>query len=237
MGDGPVANQLDPLILLDQAVAQEKIPRAMAKKVRLKMKVLQGAILRVEKASGLRYPPYYVEPVLPVSRTGSEYGQMGVMFARVVPHTATGSLVILVQFTAALVAFGTKGTIEAVAAHEFTHYVELVRKLSTKDIVSDEVATTLYEASYADAERTVPPKLLFSEKSLVSLISRKFKTELSDPALNKKVEDAWIGKNLPIRWVGPEENRVNIPMGMAASTKFDSGVLAKVAELQKKAPR
>lgn len=228
---------MDPLILLDQAVAQEKIPRAMAKKVRLKMKVLQGAILRVEKASGLRYPPYYVEPVLPVSRTGSEYGQMGVMFARVVPHTATGSLVILVQFTAALVAFGTKGTIEAVAAHEFTHYVELVRKLSTKDIVSDEVATTLYEASYADAERTVPPKLLFSEKSLVSLISRKFKTELSDPALNKKVEDAWIGKNLPIRWVGPEENRVNIPMGMAASTKFDSGVLAKVAELQKKAPR
>jgi hypothetical protein len=237
MGDGPVANQLDPLILLDQAVAQEKIPRAMAKKVRLKMKILQGAVLRVEKASGLRYPPYYVEPVLPVSKSGSEYGQMGVMFARVVPHTATGSLVILVQFTAALVAFGTKGTIEAVAAHEFTHYVELVRKLSTKDIASDEVATTLYEASYTDAERTVPPKLLFSEKSLVSLISRKFKAELSDPALNKKVGDAWIGKDLPIRWVGPEENRVNVPMRIAASTKFDPGVLAKVAELQKKAPR
>jgi len=224
---------LDPLILLDQAVAQEKLPRAMAKKVRLKMKVLQGAVQRVEKASGLRYPPYYVEPVLPVSRSEAEYGQMGVQFARVVPHTATGALVILVQFTAALVAFATRGTIEAVAAHEFTHYVELVRKLNAKDIVSDELATTLYEASYADAERTVPPKLLFSEKSLVSLISRKFKDDLADAALNKKVGDSWIARNLPVRWVGSEE-RVKIPMKMVASTKFDPGVLAKVAELQEK---
>ncbi len=225
---------MDPLILLDQAVAQEKLPRAMAKKVRLKMKVLQGAVQRVERASGLRYPPYYVDPVLPVSRSGTEYGQMGVLFARVIPHTVTGQLVILVQFTAALVAYGTKGTIEAVAAHEFTHYVELVRKLSTKDVVSDEMATTLYEASYADAERTVPPKLLFSEKSLVSLISRKFKNDLSDPALNKKVGDSWIGKTLPIRWVGPEENRVKVPMGVVAGTKFDPGVLAKIAELKEK---
>ena len=232
---GPVAAQLDPLILLDQAVAQEKLPRAMAKKVRLKMNVLEGAVHRAERASGLRYPPYYVEPVLPLSKTGAEYGQAGVLFARVVPHTATGSLVILVQFTAALVAFGTKGTIEAVAAHEFTHYVELVRKLSTKSVVSDEIATTLYEASYADAERTVPPRDLFSEKSLVSLVSRKFKNELSDSALNKKVGDAWISKGLPIRWVGPEENFVKIPMGMVAATKFDPGVLAKVAELQQKA--
>ena len=225
---------MDPLILLDQAVAQEKLPRTMAKKVRLKMKVLQGAVHRVESASGLKYPPYYVEPVLPVSRTGTEYGQMGVLFARVIPHTATGNLVILVQFTAALVAFGTKGTIEAVAAHEFTHYVELVRKLSTKDVVSDEVATTLYEASYADAERTVPAKLIFSEKPLVSLITRKFKNDLADPALNKKVGDSWISKDLPIRWVGPEENRLKVPMGMVAGTKFDPAVLAKIAEIREK---
>ncbi|MDE1853001.1 MAG: hypothetical protein KGI38_04535 [Thaumarchaeota archaeon] len=225
---------MDPLILLDQAVAQEKVPRAMAKKVRLRMKYLQGAVHRVEKASGLRYPPYYIEPTLPVSRTGGEYGQVGVMFARVIPTTLNGSVLILVQFTAALVAFGTKGTIEAVAAHEFTHYVELVRKLSTTNVTSDEVATTLYEASFADAERVVPPKLLFSEKSLVTLISRKFKNELSDPALNKKVGDAWIAKNLPIHSVGPEENRVRLPVGAVASTRFDPAVLARVGELQEK---
>lgn len=225
---------MDPLILLDQAVAQEKVPRAVAKKVRLKMRYVQGAILRVERASGLKYPPYYIEPVLPVSKTGTEYGQMGVLFARVIPTTLNGGVLILIQFTAALVAYGTKGTIEAVVAHEFTHYIELVRKLSTTNVASDEIATTLYEASYADAERVVPPKLIFGDKPLVSLISRKFKDQLSDQALNKKVGDSWIAKDLPIRWVGPEDNWVKLPMGAVASTRFDPAVLAKVAQLEEK---
>lgn len=235
-GTSAVAEPLDPLILLDQAVAQDKVPRAIAKKVRLKMSAVQGAVQRVERASGLRYPPYYIEPALPVSKTGGEYGQMGVLFARVIPTAVNGSVVILVQFTAPLVAYGTKATIEAVAAHEFTHYVDLVRKLSTIEVTSDEVATTLYESSFADAERTVPPKLLFSERSLVSLVSRKFKNNLVDPALTKKVESSWVGKNLPIRMVGPEENRVSIPMEAVVATKFDPGVLSKIAELSKKAP-
>ena len=225
---------MDPLILLDQAVAQEKVPRAMAKKVRLKMKYVHGAVQRVEKASGLRYPPYYIEPTLPLSKGGGEYGKMGVMFARVIPTTVTGSLVILIQFTAALVALGTKGTIEAVAAHEFTHYVDLVRRLSSTNVTNDEQATSLYEASFADTERTVAPRLLFSEKSLVGLVTRKFKDGLSDQSLNKKVGDAWISKNLPVRWVGPEENVVRLGMGVVASTKFDPAVLSRVAQIQGK---
>lgn len=226
---------MDPLVLLDQAVAQEKVPRAIAKKVRLKMTVVEGAVRRVEAASGLRYPPYYVEPTLPVSRSGGEYGQMGVLFARVIPTTVNSTVVILVQFTAALVAFGTKATIEAVAAHEFTHYVDLVRRLGTTNVTSDEAATTLYEASFADAERTVPPKRLFSDRALLGLITRKFKTGLSDQALNKKVGASWIAKDLPIRWVGPEENRVRIPIEAVAGTKFDPAVLSKVASLREKA--
>ena len=99
---------------------------------------------------------------------------------------------------------------------------------------SDDVATTLFEASYAYSERLVPPKLIFSDKALVSLVSRKFKENLSDPALNKKVGDSWIAKDLPIRWVGPEENWVKIPMGVVASTKFDPAVLSKVGQLQEK---
>src|SRR5271157_2491426 len=116
----------------------------MARKVRGRMKFLFGAVARVERASGLKYPPYYVEPTLPVSSTTAEFGQAGVMFARVIPTTATGSLSILVQFTAALVAFAPKGTMEAVAAHEFTHYVDLVRRLRQSNVLSAERATTLF---------------------------------------------------------------------------------------------
>lgn len=224
---------MDPLVLLDQAVAQEKVPRAIATKVRRKMNTVVGAVQRVEKASGLKYPPYYVEPSLPCSKTGAEYGQMGVLFARVIPTTVTGRVVILVQFSAALIAYGTKATIEAVAAHEFTHYVDLVRKLSTKNIASDEVVTTLFEASFKDAEHTVPPKQLFSEKALVSLISRKFKADLVDASLSRKAEDQWVAKDLPIHWVSPEENRLKVPMAMIAATRFDPAVLAKLEEMQK----
>lgn len=225
---------MDPLILLDQAVAQEKIPRALAKKVRLRMGIVKRSVERVEKASGLCYPQYYVEPILPVSKGGAEYGQMGVFFARVIPTTATGSLTILVQFTAALVAYGTKGTLDAVAAHEFTHYVELVRKLAKSSIISDEVATSLYEASFADSERTVPAKFLFSDKALVGLLARKFKPELLDPALNRKVSESWIARDLPTRWVGPEANRVNLEMSVIARTKFDPAVVLKTSEIEEK---
>ena len=225
---------MDPLILLDQAVAQGKVPLAMARRVRKRMGYLVGAVQRVERASSLQYPPYYIEPVLPVARNQAEYGEMGVLFARVVPTTATGSLSILIQFTAALVAFGTKSTIEAVAAHEFTHYVDLVRRLSGTDVLSDERSATLYESSYADEERLVPPRLLFAEKSLSALVSRKFKGGLSDPALNKKVSDMWMGKSLPIRWVNPEENVVRLGIEHVASARFDPRVVARVQEIQKK---
>ena len=219
---------------MDQAEQQGAIPKTIAKKTRDRVVYLTAAVRRVERASGLRYPPFYIEPVLPVSRSGAEFGQLGVLFARVIPTTVTGSLSIIVQFTAALVAFGSKGTLEAVTAHEFTHYVDLVRRLGTVNVASDEQATTLYEASFADSERTVPPRLLYSEKALVALISRKFKDGLHDPALNKKVGDSWIAKDLPIRWVGPEENVVRLGMGVVAAAKFDPAVLARVAEMQEK---
>lgn len=225
---------MDPLVLLDQAVAQGKVPQALAKKVRLRMSLVQQAVGRCERASGLKYPQYYVEPTLPVSKGGGDYGAVGVFFARVIPTTAGGTLTILVQFTAPLIAYGTKATLEAVAAHEFTHYVVLVRKLATKSLLSDEVATSLYEASYADSERTVPPKLLYSDRALASLLTRKFKPELVDPALNRKVSESWIEKNLPIRWVGPEVNRVGLEMGVVARAVFDPEVMKKAAEIEEK---
>ena len=112
--------------------------------------------------------------------------------------------------------------------------MELVRKLAKSDIVSDEVATSLYEASFADSERTVPAKLLFSDRALVGLITRKFKPELSDSALNRKVSELWIARDLPIRWVGPEANRVNLEMSVIAGAKFDPAVVRKASEIEEK---
>lgn len=228
---------MDPFVLLDQAEKSGKLPKAIVKRVRERSAYLEGAVKRVERASGLAYPPYYIEPTLPLARSGSEFGQMGVMYARVVPATATGSLSILVQFTAALVAFGSKGTIEAVAAHEFTHYVDLVRRLSGRKFQSEERATSLFEASYADTERTVHPGLVFSERSLVSLVARKFKDGLVDEKLNRDVNAKWIGKSLPFRVMGPEENVVRIAVSSVVSASFDQSVLEKIKSIEEKMKR
>lgn len=224
-------------MLLDQAESQGKVPRAMARKVRGRVNLLTSAVARVERASGLSYPPYYVEPVLLLTQSGVEYGQMGVYFARVVPTTVTGKLSILVQFTAALVAFGSKGTVEAVAAHEFTHYIDLVRRLSRGDVASDERASTLFESSYADTERTVPPSLIFKERALVRLVKRKFRDGLSDERLNKKVNEGWIEKKMPVRVAAPDENVVKIAMGGVVGTSFDPGVLRTIALIEEKTGR
>ena len=44
-----------------------RLSPALSKKIRSKSKTLEGAVKRVEKAAGLAYPPYYIEPSLPRS--------------------------------------------------------------------------------------------------------------------------------------------------------------------------
>ena len=163
-------------MLVDQAAAQGKIAPTLVRRIKAKSVTLNAAVERVEKASGLAYPPYYVEPSLPVATSSVEFGSVGALFARVIPATVEGRLSIVVQFTAPLVIFGLKGTVEAVAAHEFTHYVDLVRRFSSMQLTSDERASTLFESGYADEERVVDPALVFTgDKTLASLVKRKFK--------------------------------------------------------------
>ena len=226
---------MNPLFAIDRAEAEGKIPKALAKRIKGRAKYLVGAVKRVEKASELSYPQYYVEPVLPLAQSRGEAGQLGVLYARVIPTVGTaGGLSILVQFTAALVAFAAKGTLEAVAGHEFTHYLDLVRRLSRMSVMSDERAATLFESSFADVERTVNMKSIFKDRLLIRLVERKFPLGLVDDRLNALVEKKWIGKGLPVRVVAPEENVVRLGMGSVLSSSFDPRVIARISSLEEK---
>jgi hypothetical protein len=223
----------DPFVLLDKSVAQGKLKLAVAAKVKGRGKYLFGAVARVEKATGLRYPPYYVEPTLPLAVTSLEYGSMGAFFARVIPTAYEGRLSIIVQFTAPLILFGAKGTVEAVAAHEFTHYVDLVRRLSRTTILSDERVSTLFEAGYADEERVVSPSRVFAnDRPLAKLVEKKFTPNLTDEKLDEKVSKSWIAKGLPTRRVTTEENNVRLDMAMVARTTFDPSLLERIRAME-----
>jgi hypothetical protein len=232
----PAGNQLDPFVLVDQAVAQGALKPAVAKRLRVRSKYLTGAVARVEKASGLAYPPYYVEPSLPLATTSVEFGSVGALYARVIPAKFEGRLTILVQFTAPLLLYGAKGTIEAVAAHEFTHYVDLIRRFSRMQLTSDERVSTLFESEYADEERVAAPGRVFiNDKKLAALVDKKFKGGLSDEKLNEKVAKGWLEKRLPSKRVPPEDNVVNVSVEVIASTQFDPMVLSRIRELEVKA--
>jgi hypothetical protein len=223
----------DPFVLLDKAVTQGRFKPALAAKVKVRGKYLLGAIWRVERATGLRYPPYYVEPTLPLAVTSVEYGSMGAFFARVIPTAFEGRLSIVVQFTAPLLLFGAKGTIEAVAAHEFTHYLDLVRKLSRTSILSDERVSTLFEAGYADEERVVSPSKVFAkDRPLAKLVAKKFTPNLTDEKLDEKVSGGWIAKGFPTRRVTTEENNVRLDMATVARTTFDPSLLDRIRALE-----
>jgi hypothetical protein len=228
---------LDPFVLVDQAVAHGALKPAMSKRIRVRSKYLIAAVSRVQRAAGLPYPPYYVEPSLPLATTSVEFGNVGALYARVIPAKFEGRLSILVQFTAPLLLYGAKGTIEAVAAHEFTHYVDLVRRFSRMQLTSDERVSTLFESEYADEERVVSPSRIFvNDKKLAALVNKKFKGGLSDEKLNEKVAKGWIEKGLPSKSVPPEDNVVNVSVEAIANTQFDPRVLSRIKELEVKAP-
>lgn len=223
----------DPFVLVDQFAAQGKLKPALVAKVKERAGYLRGAVGRVEKATGLKYPPYYIEPTLPLAVTSVEYGSMGAFFARVIPTAFAGRISIIVQFTAPLLLFGAKGTLEAVVAHEFTHYVDLVRRLSGMTILSEERVSTLFEAGYADQERMVSPSKVFAkDKQLAKLVEKKFTPNLTDPKLDEKVSKGWIAKGLPTRGVTTEDNNIRLDMTLVARTRFDPSLLERIRAME-----
>lgn len=224
---------LNPLYKFDAREIADLLPKSIVRRIRGRVKYVYEGVSRVEKASGLSYPPYYIEPVLPVSTSEVELGQMGVLYARTLPIKELVGVQVWVQLSVPLVAFGLKGTIHAVLAHEFMHYVELIRKFTTLDTISDEVVGTLHEALYADYERLYDPKWLFKDRALIKLLEKKFSDGLNDAGLHKKTLKNWIEKDRPTLNLPPDANVVRIPIASILRSNFDPLLKNKLEELEK----
>lgn len=224
---------MNPLLRFEQPEIMSRIPKSTMKRIEERMKYVKNGIKRVEVASNLRYPQYYIEPFLPLSSTSLERGRYGVLFARTIPMLSNNEIKIVVQISGALITFGLPGTIDAVLAHEFLHYVEFVRRFTKMDRISDETSTSLYESSYADTEHIYKPKAIFREKSLLKLIKRKFNGGLVDEKLNRKAEKDWIGRGLPTSNISPENNIRRIPISAIIHSTFDPMLKIRIDELDR----
>lgn len=225
---------MDPLYLVKELTSRGQITEKLLGKLEKRIKYLVESVARVEKASGLNYPNYYVSPHLTLLKSKFEQGEVGILFARLIPSTSYGSLSILVEFSAALVALGSKSTVLAVTAHEFTHYVELVRKIIKADFISDEVAASLFELGFVDSEKVIDPKKLFKDKYIISLLSKKFKPGLVDEKLTVKVQKELESRIYPVKVLSPEENVVRLSSEIVSNSMFDQKIVNRIKEFEKK---
>jgi len=220
---------MDPLFKVStSAILPEKVKAALRRRITY---VEQG-VKRVELASGLKYPPYYVEPVLMTAVTSSELGQMGVYYARTLPIEVNGQVQILVELAAPLVLYATKGTIMAVLAHEFLHYCEMVRRFLKMDILSDEVSGSIRESAHADAGRLFRAKDILADKGLITLTRRMFPNGLKDDKLDDTVLKKWIQAGLPSQPLGPDANITKVNIQAVLATSFDPLLKAKIQEFE-----
>ena len=226
---------MDPLQKVHEAHKNGLLPDKTHSLIVERFPVVVSGINRIEKASGMNFPLAYVEPSVVITNTSSF--NYGILFARTIPVISGERLEVVIQITAPLVAYGLKGTIHAILAHEFLHYLELIRKVSKMDLVSDEISGNLFEGIYSDTQRLFDPRAVFDDKTLLLHITKKFPEGFKDYKLEDKVVKFWIEKKLPTINITLDTNVVKIPSGVIANTKIDPKLEAKLDELQVKASK
>lgn len=225
---------LDHLVKVREAYQKGLIPQKLFEQITERFQLVTEGIQRIEKASGTQYPISYVEPSAIVTGQGDMQFQYGILFARTLPVFFEEKFQVVIQISAPLVAFGLKGTIHAILAHEFLHYLELIRKISTMEMLSDEVSANLFENVYADSTRLFEPRAVFDDKTLLTHITKKFPAGFKDYKLEDKTEKLWISKNLPITNISLDANTIKLSAEMLSKVSIDPALINKIKEYEQR---
>ncbi len=228
---------MDPLIKIQEAYNTGIIPEKDYLLIKKRFPIVVEGINRIEKASGLKYPIAYVDPSIVVSSPDPNSYQYGILFARTIPLTIDNKLQVVIQISAPLIAYGLKGTIHAILAHEFLHFLELIRKVSKMELLSDEISGNLFENIYADETRLFEPRAVFNDRTLLLHITKKFPAGFRDYKLEDKVLKFWIEKNLPKTNISLDTNIVKISVESFAKIKLNPTFLKKLTELELKSSK
>lgn len=221
---------MDPLVKIRKAATEGKIPQDIFELVESRFKLAVSGIDRIEKASGVAYPVAYVEPSILLTEGAGSFGH-AVLYARTIPLVDDSKLRVVIQICAPLVAYGLKGTIHAILAHEFLHYLELVRRISSMDIVSDEVSGSLFESAYADEGRLVEPRAVFNDRNILAHITKRFPEGFRDYKLEDKVSKLWLKRDLPRTNIALDSNTLKLSAESVSGIQFESALLEKIRQI------
>ena len=228
---------MDPLIRMKEAHLNGLIPNYIYDLVVKRFPITVDGINRIEKASGIRYPTAYVEPSIVISSPNPNSYEFGILFARTIPIFFDEKFHVVIQISAPLVAYGLKGTIHAILAHEFLHFLELIRKISKMDLLSDEITGNLFESVYADETRLFEPKVVFKDRTLLDHITKRFPAGFRDHKLEDKVMKFWLEKNLPKINISLDANTVKLSAESLSKIKLDPVFLHRIDQLEQKSAK
>ena len=226
---------MNPLIKIKEAHQNGVLPDKVFELISERFPIVISGIDRIEKASGINYPIAYVDPSIVLSSSSSY--DYGILFARTIPLIFEDQLQVVIQISAPLVAYGLKGTIHAILAHEFLHYLDLIKKVSKMELLSDEVSGNLFENVYADSTRLFEPRVVFEDKTLLLHITKKFPAGFKDYKLEDKTVHNWIKKNLPTTNITMDTNIVKLSTEAISKIKIDPLLLKKLQRLEEKSSK
>ena len=228
---------MDPLVRLKDAHSKGIIPDDVYDLILERFPITVAGINRIEKASGIRYPVAYVEPSLVISSPNPNSYEYGVLFARTIPIVFEEKFQVVIQISAPLVAYGLKGTIHAILAHEFLHFLELMRKISKMELLSDEISGNLFENVYSDETRLFEPRVVFKDRTLLNHITKKFPAGFRDFKLEEKAIKFWADRNLPKSNISLDTNTVKLSMDSLSKIKLDPAFISKIEKLEEKSSK
>ena len=228
---------MDPLVRLKDEHAKGKIPDNVYDLTVKRFPITVAGINRIEKASGIRYPVAYVEPSLVMSSPSPNSYEYGILFARTIPILFEEKFQVVIQISAPLVAYGLKGSIHAILAHEFLHFLELIRKISKMELISDEISGNLFENIYSDETRLFEPSAVFKDRTLLNHITKKFPAGFRDYKLEDKVMKFWADRNLPKTNISLDVNTVKLSAESLSKIKLDPTFISKIEQLEEKSSK
>ena len=228
---------MDPLVRFKEAHTKGIIPDDVYDLTIERFPITVAGINRIEKASGIKFPTAYVEPSLVISSPNPNSYEFGILFARTIPVMFEEKFQVVIQISAPLVAYGLKGTIHAILAHEFLHFLELMRKISKMELLSDEISGNLFENVYSDETRLFEPRVVFKDRTLLDHITKKFPAGFRDFKLEDKVMKFWADKDLPKSNISLDTNTVKLSIESLSKIKLVPAFVSKIKQLEEKSSK
>ena len=209
------------------------LPQSIHELIQKRFQLVIDGIDRIEKSSSIKFPIYYVDPSIIVTGNTNSL-DVGILYARTIPLIVNDNVQVVIQVSAPLVAYGLKGTIHAILAHEFLHYLELVTRLSNTELLSDEISSNLFENVYSDNTRLLEPRSVFNDLTLISHITKRFPSGFRDYKLEDKVLKFWIQSKLPVSKISLDTNTIKLDAGKLSNIKFDELMLQQLEIIKAK---